>query len=111
MGETVYGGILSLITHRGSMPDMRINDDMQMLAYEFPQERPAFEMPKYEDAESKASRKPDFRHTMYWNPTVEGKEGIEFYTSDLEGAYVATLQGVLEGGKKVEVKCEFEVKR
>ena len=111
MGETVYGGILSLITHRGSMPDMRINDDMQMLAYEFPQERPAFEMPKYEDAESKASRKPDFRHTMYWNPTVEGKEGVEFYTSDLEGAYVATLQGVLEDGKKVEVKCEFEVKR
>ena len=59
----------------------------------------------------KKSRRPDFRHTMYWNPSVEGKEGVEFYTSDLEGTYVATLQGVLEDGKKVEVKCEFEVKR
>ena len=111
MGETVYGGILSLITHRGAMPDMRINDDMQMLAYEFPQERPAFGMPTYENEEEKASRKPDFRHTMYWNPSVEGKERIDFYTSDLEGTYVATLQGVLPDGKKVDVKCEFEVKR
>ena len=110
LGEALYGGILSLITHRGTMPDMIINDDMQMLSYEFPQERPLFVMPNYESAEVKASRRPDFRHTMYWNPAVEGKEGVEFYTSDLEGTYVATLQGVLEDGKKVEVKCEFEVK-
>ena len=111
LGETLYGGILSLVTHRGTMPDMIINDDMQMLAYEFPQSRPAFQMPDYSDAAVKASRRPDFRHTLYWNPSVEGKAGIEFYTSDLEGTYVASLQGVLEDGKKVEVKCTFEVKR
>lgn len=111
LGETLYGGILSLVTHRGTMPDMIINDDMQMLAYEFPQSRPAFPMPDYSDAAVKASRRPDFRHTLYWNPSVEGKAGIEFYTSDMEGTYVASLQGVLEDGKKVEVKCTFEVKR
>lgn len=110
LGETLYGGILSLITHRGTMPDMIINDDMQMLAYEFPQNRPPFVQPNYGEAEVKASRRPDFRHTMYWNPSVEGLEEVEFYTSDLEGTYVATLQGILEDGKKVEVKCEFEVK-
>jgi hypothetical protein len=110
LGETLYGGILSLITHRGTMPDMIINDDMQMLAYEFPQNRPPFVLPNYGEAEVKASRRPDFRHTMYWNPSVEGLEEVEFYTSDLEGTYVATLQGILEDGKKVEVKCEFEVK-
>ena len=111
LGETLYGGILSLVTHRGTMPDMIINDNMQMLAYEFPQSRPAFQMPDYSDAAVKASRRPDFRHTLYWNPSVEGKAGIEFYTSDMEGTYVASLQGVLEDGKKVEVKCTFEVKR
>ena len=110
LGEMFYGGILSLITHRGSMPDMRINDDMQMLAYEFPQERPLFNAPTYADEESKASRKPDFRHTLYWTPSVKGKEGVEFYTSDLAGTYVATLQGISEDGKKIEVKCEFDVK-
>ena len=110
LGEMVYGGILSLVTHRGTLPDMRIKDEMQMVSYEFPQDRPMFEMPNYEDAEIKESRRPDFRHTMYWNPSVEGKEGVEFYTSDLEGTYIATLQGVTADGQKIEEKWEFEVK-
>jgi hypothetical protein len=110
LGESFYGGILSLITHRGAMPDMRINDDMQMLAYEFPQDRPVFGMPEYGNPEVKASRRPDFRHTLYWAPAVQDQEKVTFYTSDLAGTYVATLQGISADGKKVEVKCEFEVK-
>lgn len=110
LGETIYGGILSLVTHRGNMPDMRISGDMQMLAYEFPQDRPVFDMPKYDEKEVMMSRRPDFRHTMYWAPSVEGKTKAEFYTSDLEGTYVATLKGLLKGGEKVEVSWEFEVK-
>ena len=110
LGETLYGGILSLVTHRGTIPDMRINEDMQMLSYEFPQQQPAFVMPDYGKESVKASRRPDFRHTLYWAPSVEDKDGVEFYTSDMEGTYVATLQGVLEDGRKVEVKWEFEVK-
>ena len=66
LGKTIYGGILSLVTHRGTMPDIRINNNMQMLSYEFPQNRPAFAMPDYSDEARKVSRQPDFRHTMYW---------------------------------------------
>ena len=110
LGETIYGGVLSLITHRGTIPDMRINEDMQMLAYEFPQDQPVFGMPDYDKEEVKASRRPDYRHTMYWAPSVVGKEGVEFYTSDLEGTYVATLQGRDAEGKKINVTWEFEVK-
>jgi hypothetical protein len=110
LGKTMYGGILSLITHRGTLPDIRLNSNMQMLSYEFPQDRPAFEMPNYNDEERKASRQPDFRHTMYWNPSVIGKTEVEFYTSDLEGIYVATLQGVDADGKRIEINWEFEVR-
>ena len=110
LGETIYGGVLSLVTHRGTIPDMRINEDMQMLAYEFPQDQPVFGMPDYDKEEVKASRRPDYRHTMYWAPSVLGKEGVEFYTSDLEGTYVATLQGRDAEGKKINVTWEFEVK-
>ena len=110
LGKTIYGGILSLVTHRGTMPDIRINNNMQMLSYEFPQNRPVFAMPDYNDEARKVSRQPDFRHTMYWEPSVTGKTDVEFYTSDLEGVYVATLQGVDAEGKKIEVKWEFEVK-
>jgi hypothetical protein len=110
LGETVYGGILSLITHRGTMPDMRIHNDMQMLSYEFPQDRPMFDMPDYDDEKRKMSRRPDFRHTMYWEPIVVGKTSTVFYTSDLEGVYVATLKGISAEGQKIEEKWEFEVK-
>ena len=75
LGERIYGGILSLVTHQGTMPDMRINQDMRMVSYEFPQERPRFEMPAYDNEERKLSRRPDFRHTMYWEPSVTGKTG------------------------------------
>ena len=87
-----------------------INSDMQMLSYEFPQNCPIFEMPDYDVEEVKLSRKPDFRHTLYWNPSVKGKTGASFYTSDLEGTYVATLEGVNGDGKKIEIEWEFEVK-
>ena len=110
LGDSYYGGILSLITHRGMLTDIRMHEHMQMMGYEFPQERPAFEMPLYEEAESRMSRRPDFRHTMYWNPSLEGKSGVEFYTSDLQGEYVAVLQGVGADGKKIDLKWEFEVK-
>lgn len=109
-GETIYGGILSLITHRGTMPDMRINSDMQMLAYEFPQDCPTFDMPDYDSEEVKKSRRPDFRHTLYWNPSLKGQIKAEFYTSDLEGTYIATLNGIDADGKEIEMKWEFEVK-
>ena len=110
LGETMYGGILSLITHRGTMPDMRINAQMQMLSYEFPQDCPSFDMPIYDNVEKKQNRKPDFRHTLYWNPSLKGQHTAEFYTSDLEGFYVAVLQGVTEDGKEIDLRWEFEVR-
>ena len=110
LGGNVYGGILSVVTHRGTMSDIRIDENMQMLSYEFPQNRPAFEVPNYDNQVNKESRRPDFRHTMYWEPSVTGKTGTEFYTSDLEGIYVATLQGVDADGKRIEVEWEFEVR-
>lgn len=108
---THYGGILSLITHRGTMPDIRVGTDMQMWSYEFPQDRPTFKIPDYDKEEVKASHCPDFRHTLYWNPAVEGKNRATFYTSDMEGTYVATLSGMDAEGKKIEVKWEFVVQR
>jgi len=80
-----------------------------MLAYEFPQNRPVFEMPDYHKEEMKASRRPDFRHTLYWDPAAEGKTEVTFFTSDMEGTYVATLNGMDAEGKKIEVKCEFVI--
>lgn len=111
LGEKIFGGILSLVTHSGNLPDIRIGENMQMVAYEFPQSFPTFDLPQYPTEEEKQSRKPDFRHTLYWNPCVTGTSEVEFYTSDMEGIYVAKLQGVLSNGQKINEECTFIVER
>ena len=108
-GKDVYGGILSLVTYQGTLPSVRITDNMQMVSYEFPQNRPSFVMPSYDDVEASQSRMPDYRHTLYWNPNLKGKSEAEFYTSDMEGIYVIALQGVDAEGKSFAVSGEMEV--
>lgn len=110
LGDKIYGGVLSLVTHTGHLPDIRIPQNMQMQAYEFPQDHPAFVAPAYPTEEAKQSRYPDLRHTLYWNPSAQGTNQAEFYTSDMKGIYVATLQGVSARGETITATCSFEVK-
>lgn len=109
-GGDLYDGILSLITHRGTFPDMRLDENSQMFSYEFPQRRPMFVAPVYSSEEQIKSRIPDFRHTLYWNPEVTPATGtLNFYTSDMNGTYVVTLQGISADGKEVKIQSEFVV--
>ena len=109
-GKDVYGGILSIITRQGTLPSVRITDNMQMVSYEFPQNRPSFAMPTYADEKVRQSRMPDYRHTLYWNPCVQGRTEAEFYTSDLKGIYSVILQGVDAQGNDFLISTEMEVK-
>ena len=44
-GGELYDGIVSFITHRGTLPDIRLDKNSQMFSYEFPQKRIAFVAP------------------------------------------------------------------
>lgn len=104
-GKNACQGVISFISKKGSLQDFTLDEGTQMYTYSFPQDRPEILSPIYED---KSSRQPDFRHTLYFNPEVKGD--CEFYTSDLPGTYVATLQYVDNSGKEYKVTSEFEVK-
>lgn len=109
-GGELYDGIVSFITHRGTMPDIRLDKNSQLFSYEFPQDRPEFITPVYQTDEQIKSRIPDFRHTLYWNPAVVPDSGvISFYTSDLDGTYSVLLQGISNDGKEVKIQSEFSV--
>lgn len=111
MGNRVYEGVLSMITHRGEMTSMRIGHNMHMLEYEFPQKQPTFHAPEYHTAEQVASRMPDFRHTLYWQPFFKrGTTEVSFFTSDMKGTYKATLQGIADDGSLLQESCTFVVK-
>ena len=109
-GGKIYDGIVSMITHKGTLPEMMLDINSQLLAYEFPQDRSSFRLPVYETPAQKLSRVPDFRHTLYWNPTLTPSERtFTFYTSDLNGDYEVTLRGITEQGEPVEMKGFFRV--
>ena len=110
-GGKLYDGIISMITHRGTLPGLRLDENSQLFAYEFPQNRPDFTAPVYDSEEQLHSRIPDFRHTLYWNPDITAATNtVSFYTSDMKGTYVATLQGINSKGECVQVQGEFVVR-
>ena len=109
-GGELYDGIVSFITHKGTMPDIRLDKNSQLFSYEFPQNRPAFIAPIYQTEAQINSRIPDFRHTLYWNPeVVPDSDTISFYTSDLDGTYSVVLQGISNDGKEMKMQSEFRV--
>lgn len=109
-GGQVYEGIISLITHKGTLNGFRLAENSTLLTYEFPQKDKVFLAPVYATDKQKTSRMPDFRHTLYWNPYLNQESGsLEFYTSDVKGTYVVTLTGYTSKGGKWEEKMEFIV--
>ena len=72
---------------------------------------PDFTAPVYDSEEQLHSRIPDFRHTLYWNPDITSATNtVSFYTSDMKGTYVATLQGINSKGECVQVQGKFVVR-
>jgi hypothetical protein len=65
---------------------------------------------KYEKKTSKDVI-PDFRTTVYWNPSVElsGKREIEFYLSDETGEFEVEVVGYDSEGRRISGRATFVV--
>ena len=72
------------------------------LGYQTPAE---FYAPAYATEKARRSMAPDYRTTLYWNPTVKlddtGQAIVEFYTSDAPADYDITIEGITQTGKIV----------
>jgi hypothetical protein len=117
-GRYFFGGeyqecIVSFITYEGDLPFFQLSEGSQLFDFDCPQLPPAFEIPDYSSEEIKNSRKPDFRHTLYWNPFVEFKPDLpaihSFYTSDLSGEFKITVEGITKDGKMIQSVSYFNV--
>ena len=73
------------------------------LGYQTPAE---FYAPAYATEKARRSMVPDYRTTLYWNPSVEfdetGRATVEFYTSDAPADYDITIEGITQTGKIVQ---------
>jgi hypothetical protein len=62
-----------------------------------------YTLPLQFKAPSPTNKLPDYRSTIYWNPTIstdeQGKATFSFTTSDAEGKYLLTIEGITNEGE------------
>ena len=105
-------GIISITTKKGKELDdatrtlpARDVGFASPLGYQTPAE---FYAPAYATDKARRSMVPDYRTTLYWNPTVKlddtGQATVEFYTSDAPADYDISIEGVTQNGKIIQLK-------
>jgi hypothetical protein len=113
VGRYSFSGILNVITKSADFSDVSLPDYMIRLPYRVVEPVRSFVSPVYSSNDMKNSTIPDFRNTLFWNPSVKpGKEGyvkIEFWTSDVVSDYIINVQGITAEGKLISVRKYFSV--
>ena len=101
MGRQQYNGIVSYSTYNDNLDGYQLDPNSLVIEYEGLQLEREFYSPQYETALQTSSRLPDYRNVLYWSPnfkTINGKQDISFYTSDIPGKYVVFIQGISNSG-------------
>jgi hypothetical protein len=111
----MLGGSINFLTKTGNTSYDYSEDkansriSLKLLGYASPKE---FYHPKYDVPQ--AITRPDYRSTLYWNPSIitdiNGKASVSFWSSDNKGSININLEGNTAKGQvgvgvaKVEVK-------
>lgn len=115
VGDFLFFGIVNIITKAADFSNATLPDYAIRLHYSAIDPTGSFVSPDYSSAERKKSRIPDFRNTLYWNPSVkpdkDGKARVEFWTSDFASDFEVNVQGITPEGKMYSIKKIIKVKR
>ncbi len=114
VGKYFFPGIINVITKSGDFSCVSLPDYMIRLPYRVIDRVWSFLSPDYSSAEIKNRRIPDFRNTLYWNPSVKqdtnGRTRIEFWSSDVVSDYEVNIQGITQDGKLISTRKFIRVK-
>jgi hypothetical protein len=114
VGKYFFPGIVNVITKSGEFNCIPLPDYMTRLNYRVLDPVRSFISPDYSSEEMKENRIPDYRNTLYWNPSVKtGKDGraeVEFWSSDNKSYYVINIQGITPEGKIFSLHKLLKVK-
>lgn len=108
IGEYLFFGLVNVITKAGDFSDVPLPDQAIRFPWQAFARLKSFSAPDYDDAVLKNSRVPDFRNTLYWNPSVSAEKetsaGVKFWTSDFRGPFKVLVQGVTERGDSFSLR-------
>lgn len=115
LGTATFDGIASFTTYKGDLEGFQLDTAAAILDYDALQLKREFYSPVYETKDELSSRVPDFRNLLYWTPELKtdenGKQQVNFYTSDQPGKYVVVLQGLSASGNAGSKAFMIEVKK
>ncbi|MBW6500302.1 MAG: hypothetical protein K0B05_02815 [Bacteroidales bacterium] len=102
VGGYRFYGIVNVITKSGNYASFPLPDYAVRFPYRIFDPDVPFVSPDYSETEAKQSRVPDFRNTLYWNPSVkpgkDGKARVEFWSSDYVSDYEINVHGISSEG-------------
>jgi hypothetical protein len=113
-GPITFQGIVDVIT-TSKEAENRVPDEAALqLSYQgYQPVRNPIETDRAQ-ASAPTSRTPDFRHQLYWNPTLtltpEGTQ-FKFMTSDATGIFVIRVEGLSTDGQALQGTARFKVVR
>ncbi|MBK7408929.1 MAG: hypothetical protein IPJ40_13225 [Saprospirales bacterium] len=96
LGSYQVGSIVLIKTSTGDFAGMKFPESTVFLDYKTQDVPLEFPMMNYDAPGSNASRLPDFRTVLYWNPRSiidSSTNEIHFYTSDHESEYSILIRG------------------
>jgi hypothetical protein len=114
VGDFQFPGIVNVITKSTDYKNMTIPVNAVRIPYSVTEPVALFNSPDYSTEALKKSRIPDFRNTLYWNPSIKpGKEGkyqVEFWSSDFASNYEVKVEGVTGDGMPFSLKKTIHIK-
>jgi len=112
-GKTDYQGVILLETVDVSYGNNRNNSPYQEISLFNAQPRKSYYKQKYKaTTDATYTRIPDYRHQLMWEPSVmiiTSNTPFSFYTSDVAGTYVISMEGFTQFGTPISVKKEITV--
>ena len=113
VGDYLIYGMVNVVTRAGDFSCVSLPDYAVRLPWRVADPVYSFTSPGYSSAELKSNHIPDFRNTLYWNPSLQpdknGKFVVEFWSSDFASDYVINIQGVEDNGRSVSIKKYIKV--
>lgn len=115
VGDYMFYGLVNVITRAGNFSNIILPDYAVRVPYQVIDPVKTFTSPDYQDDKNKKNHFPDFRNTLYWNPSVKadksGKIRAEFWSSDFASDYDVVIQGFTSDGKPLSLRKSIKVSR
>lgn len=104
-GGQMFTGIITMWTYSNDYPGLTLDNATQFFDYKGPVGQRYFYAPSYDTDIIRKSSIPDYRHTLLWLPHMkikgESTTIVPFSTSDMNGEFKITVEGLTNDGQPV----------